>query len=395
MDDGRTRCEKAILNAVLERSPAAVFLSDPDGRVETVNRRWCELTGAPPEAALGDRWMALVHPGDRAEVVGRGGRLCSTTPCSTVASGSGGPTEPRREGNAVPPERVVDDLGRTVGWTGSVQLDADVDPSWTTARTRNDNGRFEQAFDRSPIGMALTTLEGQYVRVNQAMCDLLGRSHSDLLDTSVLDTTHPEDLNRTVDAAVELLDGTTPSFSLEKRFVSVDGLPVWTRATTTLLRGEDGEPRHFLTQVEDIEERRQLMQQLHQAAIHDLLTGLANRAGLREYIDTLVPGTDIGVIALDLDRFKYVNDTAGHAAGDEVLRVVADRIVSAVRMVDHTADGRGRVHGRMPRPDLGSRPGGHGRPAGCSDLRTDRSRRWPGARRGERRCRKGTLDRRA
>ncbi|MCB1010426.1 MAG: diguanylate cyclase [Microthrixaceae bacterium] len=336
MDDGRTRCEKAILNAVLERSPAAVFLSDPDGRVETVNRRWCELTGAPPEAALGDRWMTLVHPGDRAEVVGAWWTAVQYDAVFDRRFRIQRPdgTETAVRGTA---ERVVDELGRTVGWTGSVQLDADVDPSWTTARTRSDNGRFEQAFDRSPIGMALTTLEGQYVRVNQAMCDLLGRSHSDLLDTSVLDTTHPEDLNRTVDAAVELLDGTTPSFSLEKRFVSVDGLPVWTRATTTLLRGEDGEPRHFLTQVEDIEERRQLMQQLHQAAIHDPLTGLANRAGLEEYIDTLVPGTDIGVIALDLDRFKYVNDSAGHAAGDEVLRVVADRIVSAVRMVDHTA----------------------------------------------------------
>ncbi|MEZ5269519.1 MAG: PAS domain S-box protein [Microthrixaceae bacterium] len=113
---------------------------------------------------------------------------------------------------------------------GQRASDADVDPSWTTARTRNDNGRFEQAFDRSPIGMALTTLEGQYVRVNQAMRDLLGRSHDDLLDTSVLDIRPTRRIcQQTVDAAVELLDGTTPSFSLEKRFASLDGQPVWTR----------------------------------------------------------------------------------------------------------------------------------------------------------------------
>ena len=119
MDDGRTRCEKAILNAVLERSPAAVFLSDPDGRVETVNRRWCELTGAPPEAALGDRWMTLVHPGDRAEVVGAWWTAVQYDAVFDRRFRIQRPdgTETAVRGTA---ERVVDELGRTVGWTGSV-----------------------------------------------------------------------------------------------------------------------------------------------------------------------------------------------------------------------------------------------------------------------------------
>ncbi len=320
----------------MTRSPEALFITDADGRCETVNARWCELTGASAESALGDGWMALVHPDDRAEFVGAWWQAVQYGSefdrLVRVARPDG--TERVMRSTAEP---VVDSLGTVVAWMGRVQLDEDADATWVAARNPNGHSRFEQAFERSPIGMALTTLDGEYVRVNEAMCDLLGRTHEDLLHTAVLDTTHPDDFDQTVDAAVELLDGITPSFSLEKRFVSGTGQSVWTRATTTLLRDEDGVPRHFLTQVENIEERRQLMEQLHQAAIHDPLTGLANRAGLEEYIDTLEPGTTVGVIAIDLDRFKSVNDNAGHAAGDEVLRTVAGRIVGSARRTDHAA----------------------------------------------------------
>lgn len=124
---------------------------------------------------------------------------------------------------------------------------------------------------------------------------------------------------------------------MEKRFVAPDGLPVWTRATTTILRSDDGTPLHFLTQVEDIEERRQLIEELRVSALRDPLTGLANRAGLSEFLGSLHDDETVGVIALDLDRFKVVNDTLGHSVGDEVLRVVADRIRASIRGEDHAA----------------------------------------------------------
>ncbi len=336
MEAQHQRIEQALLDATLALSPSAAFVTDVDGRCDAVNARWCELMGAPSEAALGDGWMSLVHPEDRAGFVGSWWAALQGTDnwdCRCRVQRPDG-TEAVVRSIAVP---VLDASGATVAWIGQVGLDADGDEAWVAARSMRGHSRFEQAFDRSPIGMALTTLDGEYVRVNQAMCDLLGRTSDEMLNTAVLDTTHPDDLDETVAAAVELLDGTTPSFSLEKRFVSSSGLPVWTRATTTLLRDHDGVPRHFLTQVEDIEERRQLMAQLHQAAIHDPLTQLANRAGLDEYAGTLEPATTIGVIAIDLDRFKAVNDTEGHTAGDEVLRTVADRIVATVRSSDHAA----------------------------------------------------------
>lgn len=324
------------MEAVLARSPEAVFITDARGSCVTVNARWCELTGASVEGSLADGWMTLVHPDDSAEFIGEWWRAVERGESFShelrITRPDG--TEGAMHFSAEP---VPDDVGRTLAWMGRVQLDNDHDSTWVATRPIDDSRRFEQAFDNSPIGMALTTLEGDYVQVNAAMCELLHRSADELLSTSVLDTTHPDDLPQTVEAAVELLEGTTPSFSLEKRFLTADRQPIWTRATTTVLRDDSGVPRHFLTQLENIEERRQLIEQLHQVAIHDPLTGLANRAGLDEYMDTLDPTCRVGVIALDLDRFKAVNDTLGHHVGDEVLRTVADRIVQSVRRSDHAA----------------------------------------------------------
>lgn len=203
----------------------------------------------------------------------------------------------------------------------------------------NDVARqsFKQVFQRSPIGMALTTLEGAYTRVNDAMCELLATSEEQLLNASVLDTTHPDDLRATVDAAVELLEGRTVSFSLEKRFLAAGDRPVWTRATTTLLRDAHDNPVQFLTQVEDIEERHQLIEQLRISALRDPLTGLANRAGLTDYLASMPDDSVIGVMAVDLDRFKTVNDSEGHAVGDSVLCAVSQRISSSIRSDDQAA----------------------------------------------------------
>ncbi len=451
-------CDRLLLDAVLATASAGVFITDGDGQCLMVNERWCELAGSDPGRALGDGWMAVVHPADRADVVSSwwastlGAERfehryrylrpdgteqliqCTASPVRD-ATGSirmwvGSVDEVADADRSIGDDPaflraalvnssdvlVVIDAAATLTyvssaserilglrpaeWVGRNVLDLlhpdDVtaaaealvtsidsgrgvkeplevrvrhaDRSWREVeivannllddpaiggilinardiserrqaqrRAQRAQGRFEQAFEASPIGMALTTLEGRYERVNDAMCHLLGRTSSELLATSVLDTTHPEDLAATVAAAVDLLDGRTQSFSLDKRLLAGDGRPVWTRATTTLLRGEDGQPQHFLTQVEDIEERRRLVEQLRRSALRDPLTGLANRAGLEEYLGSLPPSTVIGIVALDLDGFKAVNDASGHAAGDEVLRVVAGRIRRSIRPSDQAA----------------------------------------------------------
>jgi diguanylate cyclase (GGDEF)-like protein/PAS domain S-box-containing protein len=204
-------------------------------------------------------------------------------------------------------------------------------------RIDHANRRFELAFSRSPIGMALTTLDGRLVRVNQALADLVGHSPQDLLTMSIRDLVDDTDRDTMATALADVLQERCPSHSMEQRFRDAAGHRKWTRCTITVLRDEDDHAEHYLLQIEDIGERRRLLQELRRSALVDALTSLANRAGFAEFVERLSPSTPIGVLALDLDRFKRINDESGHGAGDAVLQEVARRIEGQVRRGDLVA----------------------------------------------------------
>lgn len=324
-----------FMAAALANSSDLVVVIDETATLTYVSAAAQRVLGRLPEEWVGRSVLELVHPDDAHAAV--------ESLVTSVDSGEGvkDPVEIRvlhSDGDWREVEIVANNLLDEPEVNGILINARDVtDRTVSKRREQKARSRFEQAFQRSPIGMALTTLEGRFVRVNQAMCELLDHSPQSLLSTSILDATDPRDHRATVAAAVELLEGRSASFSLEKRFLSAQGTPLWTRSTVTLLSDDDGEPLHFLTQIENIEERRDLLEQLRRSALRDPLTGLANRAGFEEYLESLSPNLPVAVLALDLDRFKMVNDTAGHAVGDEVLKVVATRIRGSIRSQDLAA----------------------------------------------------------
>jgi diguanylate cyclase (GGDEF)-like protein/PAS domain S-box-containing protein len=327
--------DPAFLRAALVNSSDLLVVIDESATLTYVSSASERILGLRAVEWIGRDVLELLHPDDVATAI--------ESLVTSIGSGGGvkDPLEVRvrhADGRWREVEIVANNLLDDPAVRGILINARDVsERRQAQRRAARAKGQFEQAFERSPIGMALTTVEGRYERVNEAMCSLLDRTPAEMLATSVLDTTHPEDLAATVAAAVDLIEGRTQSFSLDKRLITGGGSPIWTRATTTLLRDDDGQPKHFLTQVENIEERRHLLEQLRRSALLDPLTGLANRAGLEEYLSLLAPSTQIGVIALDLDGFKAVNDTSGHAAGDQVLRVIGGRIRRSIRPSDHAA----------------------------------------------------------
>jgi len=115
---------------------------------------------------------------------------------------------------------------------------------------------FEHAFEEAYCGMALVSPEGRYLRVNRTLCRLLGRSADELLDLTVVDITHPEDLKASRKMLATALTGDRPAYELKKRYIRSDGMPVWVLLTASLLRDVDGHPLCFLGQVIDIGERK-------------------------------------------------------------------------------------------------------------------------------------------
>ncbi len=139
------------------------------------------------------------------------------------------------------------------GGPGAVCLIVEPDPERVASEAQR---YFDIAFDAAPIGMALFNTDGEYVRVNEALCGLLGRREPELLGHRDQEFTYPDDRQSDVDAAWRILRGEISVWQCEKRFVRPDGTVVWAIANMTFLRDEDGNPISWVGQFQDISARK-------------------------------------------------------------------------------------------------------------------------------------------
>ncbi|MBA2441968.1 MAG: PAS domain S-box protein, partial [Rubrobacter sp.] len=142
---------------------------------------------------------------------------------------------------------------------------------------REAEERFRSAFDRAATGMVLTEPRTMsYIKVNQAICRMLGYSEEELLALSVRDVTHPEDVDDSVEHARRARDGEIESFEIEKRYIHADGHTVWASTGVSLVRDSGGSPLYFVAQVQDITGRKRA-----EAEIRELNESLEERVERR------------------------------------------------------------------------------------------------------------------
>jgi len=207
---------------------------------------------------------------------------------------------------------------------------------------RQAEEQFRGAFDDAAVGMALVDLEGRWIRVNDALVGLLGRSADELVGMSFRDVTVAQDAASDAAALRGLVSGEQTTHHAEKRYRHADGAVVWVSLSVSLVRDDSGRPLHLISQMQDITERKVAERELTTRALQDPLTGLPNRSLFMDRLGVALAriqrkASPLSVFFLDLDRFKLVNDSLGHAAGDRLVIEAAGRLRELLRPDDTVA----------------------------------------------------------
>lgn len=193
---------------------------------------------------------------------------------------------------------------------------------------------FQISVANAPFGEAVLTTSGRVLRANPALCHLLGYRSEEMVGADYRAYVHPADVATGEDEMVRLLSGSVQQISSERRYLCRDGSVIWLQRTAVLAPGaEYGADDVVVAQFQDVTARRCAEAELARMAVTDHLTGLHNRHALVSRIEehrAATPAAPVGIIFADLDGFKRVNDEHGHAAGDDVLAEVAQRMKQGV-----------------------------------------------------------------
>ncbi|MDX1756081.1 MAG: EAL domain-containing protein [Marinobacter sp.] len=204
---------------------------------------------------------------------------------------------------------------------------------------RGTEQKFRTIFEQSVMGILQLDHRGTVLDANDACCHILGYDKSQFRAIRFQNLVHPEDWEPPANVQESLVAGGMASHTREQRLVKSNGDIMWARLTVSVIHDASDRNPYFIVMLEDISESHRLSRELSHQATHDPLTDLLNRRAFEHRLASTLgrarnDETAHALCFVDLDGFKQVNDTSGHGAGDQLLRLVSQTIRGCIREGD-------------------------------------------------------------
>jgi diguanylate cyclase (GGDEF)-like protein/PAS domain S-box-containing protein len=323
------------LEQVIDGMPAGLVVVDSELRVRSVNRMMASMLGVPDDAiAAAPRLDELFGSPELAERAAE--TLASGAPHDSLVVSLDGHAEGVRyfEFNVRRTRQGGSHLLLLIGQDVTFRRKARL-------RLQESEEFFRLTFNQAAVGIALLNCDGRFLRVNRTLTQVLGYSEAELLQRSFQQVTCPEDLAEDLELIARVANGEIRDYQREKRYVRKDGVIVWGNVSVSAMRDAGGGLR-LIAVVKDVTRRKQAEEALLRMANHDALTGLPNRVLLQDRLAQAIVHAQraqrqVGVMFIDLDRFKHVNDSLGHDAGDQMIVEIARRLAGSLRESDTVA----------------------------------------------------------
>lgn len=306
--------ELEALRLLVHNSSDMLSRHAPDGTYLSVSRSCGDLLGYVPEELIGHSAYEFFHPDDLTAIQESHQRVMEIPDVTTVEY-----RIRHKAGHWVWFETtsttVRDDATGDVVEIHTASRDV-TDRREREERLRQSEAQFRSSMENAPIGIALVGTDGSWLDVNDRLCQIVGRGRDELLAMTFQDITHPDDLDADLGHVQSLLDGDRNRYAMEKRYLHADGRVVPILLSVSLVRDESGAPVHFISQIQDITDRKlhehemeRLNNELVQSnaelerfamvASHDLRSPLTTIGSLLGMLDQLA-GEELSDTGLDL-----------------------------------------------------------------------------------------------
>ncbi len=324
------------LQQVIDGMPAGLLVVDGARRVVSINSAMSDMLGIPDDALAAQPLLETLIPA--AEL---GERVTAALETGAPQDAVVVPVDGRADGvrwfefNVRRTRQAGGDLLLLIGQDVTFRRQARL-------RLQESEEFFRLTFNQAAIGIALLSREGRFLRVNRKLSRIVGYSEIELLQRYFDQVTHPGELDEDRALVQRLVAGEVRDFRRETRYLCKDGSTVWVALSASTMREAASGQLRLIVAVQDISRRKEAEEALLRMASHDALTGLPNRLLLQDRLAQAIAQAQrarkqVGVMFVDLDRFKHINDSLGHEAGDRLIVEIARRLGAALRESDTVA----------------------------------------------------------